>query len=109
MQINYNGAPYGQVTYAHLDRNPALYVGQPVGRWGTSLGTMANLANGNGGGPGPGGSNCWTGPHIHTELQATTQYACWNKGYTPFQSNVGRSNFIGFISGPLKSGKSPCP
>ncbi|WP_422770484.1 hypothetical protein ACN28C_27865 [Plantactinospora sp. WMMC1484] len=110
VQIFYNGASYGQVTYAHLDRNPSLYVGQWVGRWGTYLGNMANLANGNGGGPGPGGASCWTGPHIHTELRATTQYACWNRGYVPYQSNLVTPNFIGFVSGPLNyGGKSPCP
>ncbi len=110
VQIFYNGASYGQVTYAHLDRNPSLSVGQWVSRWATYLGNMANLANGNGGGPGPGGAACWTGPHVHTELRATTQYACWNSGYAPYNSNLSTTNFIGFVSGPLNaSGKSPCP
>ncbi|MGW5670036.1 hypothetical protein [Micromonospora sp. NPDC003776] len=110
VEILYNGASYGQVTYAHLDRNGSLYVGQTVGRWGTYLGNMANLANGNGGGPGPGGASCWTGPHVHTELRATTQYACWNKGYVPYNSNLSTTNFIGFVSGPLNyNAKSPCP
>lgn len=108
VQILYNGTSYGQVTYAHLDRNPNLYVGQPVARWGTWLGNVANLWDGHGGGTG--GSNCWTGPHVHTELRATTQYACWNRTYAPYASSLGPSNFIGFISGPLSySGKSPCP
>lgn len=108
--IYYNGVSYGQVTYAHLDRNPSLYVGMPIARWGSWLGNMASLANGNGGGPGPGGANCWTNPHVQTELRATTQYACWNRGYVPYSSNLSRSNFIGFISGPLNySGKTPCP
>lgn len=108
VQIFYNGTSFGQVTFAHLDRNPNLYVGQWVGRWGTWLGNVANLWNGSGGGTG--GSNCWTGPHIHTELRATTQYACWNKGYVPNSSWLNPSNFIGFVSGPLSyGGKSPCP
>jgi hypothetical protein len=108
VQIFYNGTSYGQVTYAHLDRNPNLYVGQWVGRWGTWLGNVANLWDGHGGGTG--GSNCWTGPHVHTELRATTQYACWNKGYVPYGSWLNGTNFIGFVSGPLNyNGKTPCP
>jgi hypothetical protein len=107
VEIFYNGSSYGQVTYAHLDRNPNLFIGQWVSRWGTWLGNEANLWDGHGGGTG--GENCWTGPHVHTELRATTQYACWNRGYS-YGSWLNRSNFIGFISGPLNySGKSPCP
>ena len=107
VEVFYNGTSYGQVTYAHLERNPNLYQGQWINRWGTKLGTIANLWDGSGGGTG--GSGCWTGPHIHTELRATTQYACWNKGYRS-GSWLNSSNFIGFISGPLSSsGKTACP
>lgn len=106
VQIFYNGASYGQVTYAHLSRNSSLYVGQWVGRWGTWLGTVGNQWAGNGGGV---RSNCWTGPHVHTELRATTDYACWNRGYVPYQSRLARTNFIGFVSGPLGRSATACP
>lgn len=106
--IYYNGASYGQVTYAHLDRNAGLSVGQTVSRWGTWLGNVGNFWDGSGGGTG--GPDCWDGPHVHTELRATTQYACWNRGYVPFQSALARTNFIGFVSGPLNAtSATPCP
>ena len=104
--IYYNGASYGQVTYAHLDRNPGLYVGQWIGRWGTWVGNVADLWAQNN----TGGSNCWTGPHVHTELRATTQYACWNRGYTYPGYGINYSNFMGFVSGPLNySQATACP
>lgn len=102
--VLFDGTTVGQVTLAHLDRNPSLRVGQAVGRWGTQVGTVANLA-----GPATGGEGCWTGPHAHAELRASTNYACWNRGYATGQS-LSRSNFIGFVSGPaLASTARPCP
>ncbi|MGH9154973.1 MAG: hypothetical protein ACRD1K_03785 [Acidimicrobiales bacterium] len=104
VQIRFDGATVGQVTYAHLDRNSALYIGQPVNRWGTYLGTTANLSGG-----ATGGSGCWTGPHVHAELRASSNYACWNRGYSPGQG-ISRSNFVGFVSGPsLTSYSRACP
>ena len=102
--IRFDGATVGQVTFAHLDRNPALAVGRPVSRWGTYLGTTAVLR-----GSATGGSGCWTGPHAHTELRASTRYACWNRTFGVGQA-VHRSNFIGFVSGPDLVGYSRgCP
>lgn len=60
--IYFNGASMGQATYGHLNRNPNLYVGQSVSRWGTWLGNVANdIAY---------DPNCWTGPHTHVERSA---------------------------------------
>jgi hypothetical protein len=101
--IYYNGASYGQVTYAHLIASSSLYVGKAVPRWGTYLGYVATSVD-----PGPAGSDCWTGPHVHTELRATTQYACWNRGYI-LGSSLQRTNFIGFVSGPLATYARACP
>jgi hypothetical protein len=104
IRILFDGVTVGQVTYAHLNRNPALAVGQNVTRWGTQLGTVANLTGG-----ATGGANCWTGPHVHTELRATTNYACWNRGFRTGQG-LSRSNFIGFVSGPALAGTArACP
>jgi len=102
--IRFDGATVGQTTVAHIDRTSTLRVGQAVTRWGTVLGTVANLSGG-----GSGGSGCWTGPHVHTELRASTNYACWNRGYRP-GSAISRSNFIGFVTGPaLGRAPQPCP
>jgi hypothetical protein len=101
--IYYNGTLYGHATYAHLDRNPVLYVGRPVSRWGALLGSVARLS-----GSATGGSNCWTGPHVHFELRAQTQYACWNRGLWAGHP-LAKTNFVGFVSGPLASYSRPCP
>jgi hypothetical protein len=101
--IRFDGVVVGQVTYAHLDRTASLGVGQTVSRWGTQLGTVSALS-----GTATGGSNCWTGPHVHTELRATTNYACWNRGYRTGQA-LSRSNFIGFVTGPVAGTARPCP
>ena len=102
--IYYNGTLYGRATYAHLDRNGSLAVGQSISRWGTWLGNVANLS-----GSATGGANCWTGPHVHFEMRAETQYACWNRGYTYAGYPVSRTNFLGFLSGPLSSAATACP
>lgn len=104
VQVRFDGATVGQVSYGHLDRNPNLRVGQTVGRWGTWLGRTAYLSGG-----ATGGSRCWTGPHLHTELRASTNYACWNRGFGLGQA-VGATNFIGFVSGPstTPSYSRPC-
>lgn len=101
--IYYNGTLYGRATYAHLDRTASLRVGQTVSRWGTVLGAVrTSTAN-------SGGSGCWTGPHVHMEMRAETQYACWNKGYRVGSSVLSPSNFVGFVSGPLSTSARACP
>jgi hypothetical protein len=102
--IRFDGATVGQATFAHIDRVSTLRVGQAVSRWGTHLGNVSYLTGSATGGPG-----CWTGPHAHTELRASTNYACWNRGYRP-GSGLSRSNFIGFVTGPaLGRAPQPCP
>lgn len=101
--IRLDGTVVGHVSYAHLDRNPNLRVGQRVGRWGTWLGNAANLTAAT-----SGGSGCWTGRHVHFEARASSHYACWNKGYTPGY-RVNRTNFLGFTTGPLNSYATRCP
>lgn len=99
-----NGALYGNATYAHLDRDPSLYVGKSVPRWGAYLGNVSFLD-----GDATGGPDCWTGPHVHLELRAESHYSCWNRGYT-LGYDIGRTNFVGFVSGPLDpSAATPCP
>lgn len=98
-----DGALYGRATYAHLDRNPSLYQGMPIGRWGSWIGDVATWASG--------GPNCWTGPHVHFELRAESHYACWSRVYTyPGSPIASRTNFLGFVSGPLSGYPSrACP
>lgn len=104
VSIRFDGATVGQVTFAHIDRASSLRVGQSVGRWGTQLGTVSKLT-----GSATGGSGCWTGPHVHTELRASSRYSCWNRGYSSGQG-LSRSNFIGFVSGSaLASYPKACP
>lgn len=94
----------GQATYAHIDRDPSLYVGKSVTRWGGYVGRVAFLS-----GSATGGSNCWTGPHVHFEMRSQKHYSCWNKGYTPGY-RISRTNFLGFIGGALDPNVSrPCP
>src|SRR4051812_44486032 len=68
--IYYRGALYGHATYAHLDRDPGLYTGKTIPRWGARLGSVAQLS-----GAATGGPDCWTGPHVHFELRARKDYA----------------------------------
>ena len=104
VQIRLDGTTVGQATFAHLDRNASLTVGQAINRWGTFLGSTANLNSST-----SGGSDCWTGPHLHYELRASTKYACWNRGYGVGQG-ISRSNFVGFVSGAsLATSSRPCP
>lgn len=102
--VYYNGTLYGRATFAHIDRDGSLYVGKPVPRWGTYLGNVANLSGGS-----TGGSNCWTGPHVHFELRAETNYACWNRGYDRAGYPLTHTNFLGFLSGPLTAAATACP
>jgi hypothetical protein len=102
--IYYNGRRYGHATYAHLDRNPSLYVGRWIPRWGAWLGNVAWLSR-----AASGGSNCWTGPHVHFEMRAETDYSCWNRGYRYAGYPIRRTNFLGFISGPLARVARACP
>lgn len=99
-----DGSLYGRATYAHIDRDPNLWVGKTIPRWGTWIGNVSWLS-----GAATGGSGCWTGPHVHFEMRAESHYACWNKGYTYPGYAVSRSNFLGFVSGPLTSSARPCP
>jgi hypothetical protein len=102
--VYFDGILYGHATYAHLNRNTSLYVGKAVPRWGANLGTVAFLS-----GSATGGPNCWTGPHVHFEMRASSQWACWNKGYTPGYT-VRRTNFLGFVAGPLNpNAPTACP
>ena len=102
--IRFDGTTVGQMTVAHIDRASGLRVGQSVNRWGTTLGNVARLS-----GSATGGSACWTGPHAHTELRASTNYACWNRSYAAGQG-LSRSNFIGFVTGSsLGRSARPCP
>jgi hypothetical protein len=100
--IYYQAALVGQVTYAHLDREPSLQVGASVPRWGATLGKVANLR-----GKATGGSRCWTGPHVHLEMRAMSQAACWSRAY-----GVGRkvrlADPLGFVSGALTPATAPC-
>lgn len=98
--IYLDGQSYGQVTFGHLDRNPSLWVGQSVPRWNTWLGDVSLNVSG--------GSNCMTGPHMHMELRATHDYACWNRTFGLGQA-VYRTNFVGFVSGPLGRSPQGCP
>lgn len=100
--IYYDGRIVGRVTYAHLDRSPALRVGTSVARWGTTLGTVASLQ-----GDATGGSNCWTGPHVHIELGAAGAAACWIGDYRP-GSPLDRADPLGYISGPVGEFANPC-
>lgn len=97
-----DGTLYGRATYAHLDRNPSLWQGMTISRWGSWIGNVATSASG--------GPNCWTGPHVHFEMRAESHYACWSRVYTsPGSPIAGRSNFLGFVSGPLASTARACP
>jgi hypothetical protein len=102
--IYYNGSLYGQALYAHINRDPSLYIGKPIARWGTYLGSVAYLS-----GSATGGSSCWTGPHVHFEMEAFTQYACWNRGYSYAGYPISPTNFLGFVSGPLATYPTACP
>lgn len=97
----FNGALYGRATYAHIDRDASLWEGKTIPRWGTKIGNVAWSASG--------GPACWTGPHVHLELRAESHYACWNRGYTYAGYPIGRTNFVGFVSGPLGTSSAPCP
>ena len=99
-----DGVLYGRATYAHIDRNHLLSVGMPISRWGAHIGNVAWLS-----GAATGGPNCWTGPHVHFEMRAESHYACWNKGYTYAGYPINRTNFLGFVSGPLASYSRSCP
>lgn len=104
VEIRFDNVPVGQMTVAHIDRSSRLTRGETVSRWGTTLGYVARLS-----GAATGGEDCWNGPHAHTELRASTNYACWNRGYATGQ-RVSRSNFIGFVSGPaLGRSLKACP
>lgn len=99
--LYFDGVLKGRATYAHIARNPGLYVGQSISRWGSWLG---NVDRGIRYDP-----NCWTGPHVHFELRAEREYSCWNKGFRTGYT-VGRTNFLGFVSGPTTPGASQrCP
>ncbi|HCT80554.1 MAG TPA: hypothetical protein DGG94_19625 [Micromonosporaceae bacterium] len=101
--IYYDGILAGRVTYAHLNRNPTLQVGMVVARWGTNLGTVANLQ-----GKAMGGSSCWTGPHVHLELRAETKQACWGRNQAPGRQ-VRRADSLGLVSGSLGASATTCP
>ncbi len=101
--VYFEASLVGHVTYAHLDRDPSLQVGAPIGRWGTSLGKVANLS-----GRATGGSRCWTGPHVHLEMRAQNQRACWTKSASVGR-RVNRTDPIGFVSGNLAPSSAPCP
>ena len=101
--IYYQAALVGHVTYAHLDRDPSLQVGATVPKWGTALGKVASLR-----GKATGGSRCWTGPHVHLEMRAQIQHACWKRALTTGRK-VRREDSIGFVSGALSLATAPCP
>jgi hypothetical protein len=100
--IYYQSALVGHVTYAHLERDPSLQVGASVSRWGTSLGRVASLR-----GRATGGSRCWTGPHVHLEMRAQSQAACWSRGLAVGRK-VRQGDLIGFLSGALGFTVAPC-
>lgn len=101
VEFRYDGTLMGHATYSHLNRSGSLYVGKSISRWGGYLGKVSLSESG--------GSNCWTGPHVHVELRAARDYACWNRTYHQGEA-MNPSNFIGFISGgALKRYPSPCP
>lgn len=99
--LYFDGVLKGRATYAHLARDPGLYVGKVVNRWGTWLGSVErNLAP---------NADCWTGPHVHFEMRAEREYSCWNKGLRTGYA-LSRTNFLGFVSGPTTAGASQrCP
>jgi hypothetical protein len=100
--IYYRAALVGHVTYAHLERDLSLQVGATVSRWGTSLGKVASLR-----GRATGGSACWTGPHVHLEMRAQSQAACWSRGL-PVGRRLRQGDLIGFVSGALAFTVTPC-
>ncbi len=103
--LYFDGVIYGRATYAHIDRDPGLWVGKTIPRWGAWVGNVSWLS-----GSATGGSNCWTGPHLHFEMRAESHYACWNRGYNYAGYPISRPNFLGFVSGPLNpSYATPCP
>lgn len=90
----YDSTLIGRATYAHINRDTTLYVGQTVNRWGGYLGSAGTYAV---------NSRCWTGRHVHFEMRSESHYSCWNKGYTYPGYPVNRSNFLGFIGGNLST------
>ncbi|MGL5825828.1 MAG: cutinase family protein [Nocardioides sp.] len=97
--IYFDGVLKGRATYAHLALNPALAVGTPV-PLGSSLGTVGTeeqIAS---------DERCWTGPHVHFEVRAETEYACWAGPRFP-AVGISRSQVLGYISGaPTTPGES---
>lgn len=95
----------GRAVYGHVRTSfGAGAQATPISRWGGVVGTVADLS-----GSATGGSNCWTGPHVHLELRAQHDYACWNKGYS-IGSTVNPTNFVGFTAGgQLARSARACP
>lgn len=85
-------ARIASITYAHI--NPSVRVGDRPSRWGGKVGTIA-------GGLRPDAA-CWTGPHVHLEMWAASNYACWH----PYAHNasIRKSNYIGHLTGNSKTG-----
>jgi len=77
----------GTATYAHI--NPSVAQGATISRWGTTLGTVGTYTS----------NSCWDGRHVHFEMYAQSNYACYNRGWTPGQ-RMSPTNFVGFTGAP---------
>jgi hypothetical protein len=64
IEVKYNGAAIGRITYAHLDTSLGIgYYSTTIGRWGGTLGTVGNYQVVRK----PDGTYCWKGRHVHVE------------------------------------------
>ncbi len=89
----------GSATYAHI--SPTVSVGQSISRWGGQVGTVGTGY--------PRNSECWTGPHVHTQVFSTKNYGCYNGGYALGQT-IRKSNFFAFTGGNKASApRRSCP
>jgi hypothetical protein len=78
----------GWIKYAHVI--PAVEAGAEVVPWGTELGSVFEAGSHQ--------KNCWYGPHVHMEVDNTTHYSCYNKGWSAGQ-DFSPTNFFGFLGG----------
>lgn len=88
----------GSATYAHI--TPSVSVNQVVNRWGTKIGTVGSGY--------PKNNECWTGPHVHTQVFSVRNHACFNGGYRLGQG-IRKTNFFAFTGGNVANGpKQAC-
>ena len=78
----------GWIKYAHVI--PAVEAGAEVVPWGTELGSVFEAGSHQ--------ENCWYGPHVHMEVDNTTHYSCYNKGWSAGR-DFSPTNSFGFSGG----------